>query len=168
MRFLVQWIDKLTEKLGFVSGLMTFFIMLVVCVDVAGRSIFTRPVPGANEMSELLLACLIFFGLAAAQQKKQHYIVDFILMRMSSRNKTFFIGLSYILCAGVAAVLCWYSSVNAIASFEMKEASWGTIEFPIWPARIVVAFGLGLFSVQYLIQLVRLCGWVASPAVKQS
>jgi len=168
MRFLVEWIDKITGKLGFVSGLMTFFIMLVVCVDVVGRSFFNHPIPGANEISELLLACLIFFGLAAAQQKKQHYMVEFVLNRLSNRAQAFLIGLSYLLCASVAALLCWYSAEHAISSFQMKESSWGTVEFPIWPARIVVAFGLALFSVQYLIQFVRLCGWVASPAPKHS
>lgn len=167
MRFFFEWIDKISGGLGVVSGLMTFFIMLVVCVDVSGRSFFNSPVPGANEMAELMLACLIFFGLAAAQQKKQHYMVDFILERLSSRNKSYAVCLSYLLCAGAVGLLCWYSTLNAISSFEMKEASWGTVEFPIWPARIVVAFGLGLFSLQYLIQFVRLAGWVKSPEVKQ-
>jgi len=132
--------------------------MLVVCGDVVGRSIFNTPLDGATESVELLLACLIFFGLAAAQQTKQHYMVELVVVRLSPRVQAILAGLTLLMSAGVTALLCWYSVGQALTSFRMDEVGFGTVAFPLWPARSIVAFGLGLFSLQYIIQVLRLCG----------
>ncbi len=154
----IRYIDRFTAGLGTLSGMTVLIVMLIVCGDVAGRSLFNAPLDGATESSELLLACLIFFGLAAAQQRKQHYMVELIVVRLSPRIQVYLSGLTLLLSAGVTALLCWYSVGQAISSFQMDEIGFGTIEFLIWPARSVVTFGLGLFSLQYIIQFLILCG----------
>ena len=168
MNALLGFIDRITVKLGLISGLTIFFIMVVITIDVVGRSFFNSPLGGATELSELLLACLIFFGIAAAQQKKQHYVVEFVVVQLSKRTQATLLGITYIISAAVAALLSWYSTGQAISSYEMGEASWGTVEFPIWPARMVVAFGLALFALQYIVQFIRLCGFSGQAAVENN
>lgn len=158
MSAFIRYIDRATAGLGTLSGITVLIVMLVVCGDVAGRSFFNAPLVGATEFSELLLACLIFFGLAAAQQARQHYMVELVVVRLSPRVREFLAGLTLLMSAGVTGLLFWYSVGQAISSFEMDEISFGTVAFPIWPARAIVAFGLGLFSLQYIIQFLRLCG----------
>ncbi|NYT23463.1 TRAP transporter small permease [Alcaligenaceae bacterium] len=164
MTRVIRSIDKFTAYLGILSGFTVFLIMVVVCADVVGRSFFNKPLLGATELSELLLASLIFFGLAAAQQARHHYIVELVVVRLSPRPQSLLAGLTHLLSAGVVAMLAWYSTGQAFTSYEMGEISFGTVEFPIWPARAVVAFGLILFSLQYLIQFMRMCGLDGSSA----
>lgn len=158
MNRVIRYIDKLTAYLGLLSGFTVALIMVVVCSDVVGRSFFNKPVLGATELSELLLACLVFFGLAAAQQAKHHYIVELVVVRLSPTTQAVLGGVTHLLSAGVVAMLAWYSTGQAFTSYEMEEISFGTVAFPIWPARAVVAFGLILFAVQYLVQFMRMCG----------
>lgn len=160
MKSVFSWIDKVTAALGILSGSTVLIVMLVVCADVVGRSLFNTPLDGATEASELLLACLIFFGLAAAQKNRQHYMVELLVARLQPPARRFLDAFTLLLSAGVTALLCWYSSRQALVSFEMDEVGFGTVAFPIWPARIVVALGLGLFSIQYLVQFLSACGLV--------
>lgn len=51
-------------------------IMLLTCVDVAGRYVFNAPVPGAFELTEFAMGALIFTGLPLTTLREQHVTVD--------------------------------------------------------------------------------------------
>lgn len=62
--------------LGGLSALLLFCMMALTFVDVLGRYFFNAPVPGAFEITELLLATLIFCGLPLVSLYGQHVTVD--------------------------------------------------------------------------------------------
>ena len=49
--------------LGHFAALVLFCLMVLTCIDVVGRYFFSMPVTGGFEMTEILLASLIFAGL---------------------------------------------------------------------------------------------------------
>ena len=50
--------------LGYVAGILLFCLMTLTCIDVIGRYFFNTPVTGGFELTEMMLAALIFFGLS--------------------------------------------------------------------------------------------------------
>lgn len=62
--------------LGAVAAALMFCMMLLTCVDVVGRYFFNRPVTGGFEMTEMLLAALIFAGLPLVTLRGDHITVD--------------------------------------------------------------------------------------------
>jgi TRAP-type transport system small permease protein len=62
--------------LGCVSAALMFCMMLLTCVDVVGRYFFNKPVTGGFEMTEMLLAALIFAGLPLVTLRSDHITVD--------------------------------------------------------------------------------------------
>ena len=64
--------------LGLVCAVLMFCLMLLTCVDVVGRYFFNKPVTGGFEMTEMLLAALIFAGLPLVTLRSEHVMVDLL------------------------------------------------------------------------------------------
>jgi len=64
--------------LGLLSAALMFCLMLLTRADVVGRYFFNKPVQGGFEMTELLLAALIFAGLPLVTLKSEHVMVDLL------------------------------------------------------------------------------------------
>lgn len=88
-------------------GVMLVSMMMLTIVDVIGRYLVSRPLIGATEMTELLLAAIIFVGLPAASLDDEHITVDFISARTPPAIEPFRRALIGIVSAGVLAVVCW-------------------------------------------------------------
>jgi TRAP-type C4-dicarboxylate transport system permease small subunit len=62
--------------LGAVAAIVLFSMMALTCVDVIGRYFFNSPVYGGFEITEMLLAVLIFSGLPLVTLRNEHVTVD--------------------------------------------------------------------------------------------
>lgn len=62
--------------LGFIAALVLFMIMTLTCADVIGRYYFKAPIFGAFEITETLLALVIFSGLPLVTLRNDHVTVD--------------------------------------------------------------------------------------------
>ncbi len=62
--------------LGIVAAVVLFGLMALTCVDVVGRYFFNRPVQGGFEITEIMLAVLIFSGLPLVTLRNEHVTVD--------------------------------------------------------------------------------------------
>lgn len=62
----------LQNTLGVGAALLLFSLILVTCVDVIGRYFFSAPLRGAFEITELLLAALVFTALPLTTERREH------------------------------------------------------------------------------------------------
>ncbi|WP_180899805.1 TRAP transporter small permease [Martelella soudanensis] len=88
-------------------GVMLVSMMMLTIVDVVGRYLMNRPLIGATEMTELLLAAIIFVGLPAASLDDEHITVDFISARTPLSVEPFRRALIAVVSAVVLGVVCW-------------------------------------------------------------
>jgi TRAP-type C4-dicarboxylate transport system permease small subunit len=73
----LDWFDRaIVPTLGYVAAVVMFCLMLLTCVDVVGRYFLNRPLPGGFELTEMLLAALIFAGLPLVSLRNEHVTVD--------------------------------------------------------------------------------------------
>ena len=64
--------------LGLLAAAVLFCLMTITCADVIGRYFFNKPVHGAFEITEMLLAGLIFCGLPLVTLRDDHVTVDLL------------------------------------------------------------------------------------------
>ena len=77
MRQPLDWFDRLVVPvLGSIAAIILFVMMCLTCADVVGRYFLNRPITGAFEVTELLLAALIFLGLPLVTLRQEHVSVD--------------------------------------------------------------------------------------------
>lgn len=77
MRQPLWWFDRFIEPfLGTIAAGILFCMMCLTCADVIGRYFLARPVTGAFELTEVMLAALIFTGLPLVTLRQEHVTVD--------------------------------------------------------------------------------------------
>ena len=64
------------QLLGYAAATTLSLMMVVTCADVAGRYLFNRPIQGAFELTEMLLAAMIFTALPLVTARGEHVTVD--------------------------------------------------------------------------------------------
>ena len=81
------WERRADALLGVVASAVLFAMMLLTVVDVVARYVFSRPLRGAFEVTELMLLVLIFAGLPLVSFSNEHAVMDFIDRVLGPRSQ---------------------------------------------------------------------------------
>lgn len=60
------------------AALVMFLMMAITLIDVLGRYLFSAPLNGSYELTELMLAAVIFLGLPLITADDGHIVVDIL------------------------------------------------------------------------------------------
>lgn len=64
-----------------IAAVLLFLLMMLTCLDVLGRYFFNRPVYGGLELTEIMLAGVVFFALPVLTWRGGHVVVDLVSLR---------------------------------------------------------------------------------------
>ena len=132
----------LETVLGAISATVLFLMMLLTAVDVAGRYLVNRPVVGGFELTEMMLAALIYCGLPLVSKRREHIVIDTFDTFMSKRVKRGFDILADIVCTVALAGLSWLLFQRALRVAEYGDTT-TVLTLPLAP----VAYLMGTMIV---------------------
>src|SRR4029078_8008653 len=81
--------------------------MFVPCFEVLGRSVLTRPIRGAFEITELGLLVLIFAGLPLVSHADEHVTMDFIDRILPELIERLWVRVMHAICPAIMCFLAW-------------------------------------------------------------
>jgi TRAP-type C4-dicarboxylate transport system permease small subunit len=146
------------QRLNFyvcVIGMATLIpLMLLTFADVTLRSFFNKPIPGAFELSQYILAVFILLGAAYTQQVKGHVGVDFITSRLSPRLRGICQIITILLSLFIIAILIWQGWVEGIGEKTVSDQ----LRIPQYPFRVLVSIGGFLLWLELVIDLFSAAG----------
>jgi TRAP-type C4-dicarboxylate transport system permease small subunit len=152
----------LQTVLSYIVGLLLFFLMLVTCIDVAGRYGFNAPLPGANEITELTMGVLVFAALPLVTARSEHITISLLDGLFKGRVKQLqqiAIGLISLTVLAIMSGRLWLKG-DELASYSDTSSY---LQVPLAP----LAYGMSVLtaasSVIVLILLLR-----SGPAEKTS
>ncbi len=137
------------------AGLGTVAMTLLGVADVTGRVLFNSPLLGQVEITRILLAYVAFLGLAEAEHSGGHIrlgVLDSLLAERARQRRDVLITA---LAVGVTAVLTGAAAVFFWDSWSAGETMMAPIVLPFWLAKLGVVIGVGLFTLQLLLELLR-------------
>ena len=94
---------------------------------------------GTYEVVGLALALVIGFGIPKVSLKRQHIYMDFLVERLSKRNKALMNTFTRILCT-MLFILIGYSLFSIGNEFRISGEVSPTIKLPFYP----MAYGVGI------------------------
>lgn len=130
-------------------------IIVVNSLDTLGRAFASKPLVGAVEITELLLAMCIILAIPYAQRKSAHIEIDVFRQFFGRRTQRILASLSLLLASGVFTLLALQSYESAVASVATFEASAGFLRVPIWVGKIAVFAGFTIAAIQTITQLLN-------------
>ena len=137
--------------LGSIGLMLSMFICFA---DVVGTNFFEYPVDGTLEITESTMVLIVFGALAFTQEKRGHIRVEILHGFMGPRIRSLMDLFTHVCALLFFVVMAWYSIGELTYSWEMKEATMGTIRFPLYPARSLLTLGVCLLLLQLLLDVV--------------
>lgn len=127
----------LETVLGAISATVLFLMMLLTAVDVAGRYLFNKPVVGGFELTEMMLAALIYCGLPLVSKRREHIVIDTFDPLMSARVKRGLDVFADIVCTVTLAGIGWLIFRRALRVAEYGDTT-TVLKLPLAPVAWVM------------------------------
>ena len=123
------------------AGLVALALMMLLTVaDVLMRYCFRSPIPGATELTELMLVIIVFFALADTHTVKGHIAVDLFVTRLAPRTRAVVALIISSLSLGLFFLITLESILQARTKWVNNEAT-HLLLIPIPPFLCAVALG---------------------------
>jgi len=135
--------------LGVAASVILLAMMALTVVDVVARYVFSRPVRGAFEVTELMLLVLIFAGLPLVSFSDEHAVMDFVDRILGPHGQR---GLQRAVQAVNAAfmfLLAWLTWLKADRIWAYRDAT-DVLRIVYGPFVYFMAVTLGLAGVIHL------------------
>jgi|BEDMetMinimDraft_2_1075160.scaffolds.fasta_scaffold02326_2 TRAP-type C4-dicarboxylate transport system permease small subunit len=140
-------IERLT---GFLLGL----IALLTFVSVGLRYFFATSLPDAYDISRLLLAILIFWGIALTSFHRRHITVELLWNALPPKLRR---GLGRFDDALLALTLAALAASSLWKALDTRASGEGTYDLglPVWPFEGIAALGLAFGALLAVLLLFR-------------
>ena len=128
----------LEVTLGVTSAVVLFLMMMITAVDVTGRYLFNRPVNGGFEITEMMLAALIYCGLPLVSQRREHIVVDTFDPFMPTALRRALDVIADILCAATLGGLAYLIFRRAMRVAEYGDTT-NVLALPLAPVAYLMS-----------------------------
>lgn len=149
-----NWESWLRHLFGGIAAALLFAMMCLTFVDVVLRYVFNAPVPGGFELTELMLASLVFLGLPLVTLHREHVAVDLFDRFVPAALRGPRDLLIEAVCTVCAAVLCWRMWHKAMESVSYGDIT-SVLELPLAPVFFLGAIALAATTVVFLVLMLR-------------
>lgn len=113
----------------------------------------SQPIPAAYEFMATMMVTVVFLSVSLAQSRRGHIHVELVLNLLPPTARRGLEILHHLLGATLFGAIAWFGWRAALHSFAVDEFVAGLINYPIWPARLTLAFGTSLMTVQCLLDI---------------
>jgi len=154
---ILSWIEKAHILVGSLGGVATMIMIFSILPDVFARNFLGISIAGVSEFNVALLVTLVFVGLAGAQVQGSHFRVS-LIDSILGESRAFRVTRIFTAAISIAifSLTLKATSVQAISSAKRGEYTFGDVQFPIWPFKIIVSVGIFMLLVQLVVDLMRL------------
>lgn len=134
-----------------VAGATLFAMMLLTTADVSGRYFFNSPILGTVELTQLMLATLVFLSLPMVCWRQEHVSVDLIDVIFPAR----LIWVREVIVNLIVTAALWVMTLRVWALAE-RAFAWGDVtEFLRIPRGYVIGLIAIMLALSTLLTLVR-------------
>jgi len=147
-------LQRLTLALCYGGMFLLVPMMLLTAGDVIGRVAWSRPIPGAVELSSYMLAVFILMGVAYTHQVKGHVRVGMLVSRLPERVGLILDVFTTLLSLFIISILAWQGWVVGIEERTVSDM----LRIPQLPFRLLVSVAALFLCLELLVDLVDSLG----------
>lgn len=154
----METMSRLTERVAIIvlllGGIGMLMSMFLGVADIFGTQILSMPIPGPREITESTMVLIVFGALAYTQVRRAHIRVELLYYSRSPRTQAVMDVITDLCAILFYSLMLWQAVVEVEFSYRIGEATFGAVRFPLLPARVFLAFGVGLMVVRLVLDLI--------------
>ena len=132
--------ERLTLWLARIAAVALGLIAVVTFCDVIARKVFNSGFTFTVEMTEMLMALIVFLGVGLVTHQRGHIVVDVLTLRLSERSRVWLGLVTNVLSLGFVLLMVWRLWIQA-AFITSKGDTTPIWNVPLWPIAYVIAAG---------------------------
>jgi len=147
-------VSPITRFLHLIGQVTIVFMVLVTVTDVCLRYVFNRPVTGSYELTEFMMAILVFASLGYTMMVRGHVSVDLVVTKLPERIRALLESLTCLVAFVLFAVAAWRNVLQAETAWKRHDVS-AELFIPIGPFILFVALGIAALSLVLVVHFVQ-------------
>lgn len=136
-------IATLSTFFGLLGAAVALGVGLMTCWSVVARALWSAPIPGDVELTQVGMALAISLCLPMCQLRKANILVDFFTQSVPARVRHGLDGVGCWCLVVMYSVLAWRTAIGAVAVRAAGETTM-ILSVPMWWAYASLAPGLAL------------------------
>jgi TRAP-type C4-dicarboxylate transport system permease small subunit len=148
----IQYIGEIFTSIGEV---LFVALMLLGAGDVIGRYVFNKPIAGTMEISEVLMAGMVFLSWAYTQRTGGHVRVELVISRYSAQARAIANFVTLFLALVLFSAIVWQSAIIAMKCVQ-EHRILRIVEIPVGPFYFLVPVGAFFLCLEFIIHMVHL------------
>ena len=133
---------RLLDRLAWV---VLFAMMTMTMADVLLRKLTNITIIGAGEMTEMMMAVIVFCSLAQCQVEEGHIRIDLIMKKVGPKTQVVVDAVTQFLCCGLFCLMTWGTFKHAIEIMQWEEVSID-LAIPIFPFVFAAVVGNAMLA----------------------
>lgn len=143
------------DYLNLSSVLIIMFLMFFASAEILGRYIFNRPIPGHVEIVELIMAGVVFFGIAYTERVGGHVRMELFVTRVL-KGRAYHVAeaITTTLSLFVYTFILIYTFRFALLSLKMGDVT-VYLYWPTWPSKFAIPLGSLFLCIRFIIEIIQ-------------
>jgi TRAP-type C4-dicarboxylate transport system permease small subunit len=150
MDFFANIVHRIIRGSIYIASAALLGVVLLTVVNIITRR-FGWAIPGAYELTELIMPVTIGFALAYTAITKGHIAMNLLVSRLPQRIQTVIESFDSVIGIGILAALVW-AGAGLLHERWLVEVT-DTFDIPFAPFRTVWLVGLAVFCLVLLLDL---------------
>ena len=148
-------IRHIEDWLNLASVFIIMFLMFFATTEIVGRYLFNSPVPGHVEIVELIMAGVVFFGIAYTERVGGHVRMELFVTRvLKGRSYHIAEALTAALSLFVYVFILIYTFKASVFAFQMGDNT-AYLYWPTWPSKFAVPLGSFFLCIRFIIEIIQ-------------
>jgi len=156
-QFIIKIVAIPSKILTYIGSVVLFILVIMTTIDVAGRYLFSKPLPATYELTKFMFSIIVFFGMAYFGIIKRHIRINLLVDKFPTTTQNIIDTTTGLLSLGICSVLSWQAVVQArvLQLDKLRSDIW---HIPIFPFQLLVALALAILGVVLLADFLESLG----------
>ena len=148
--------ESLLLVLNSIGTAWIFVLMVVINIDVIGRTLFTKPLPGVPELVRLSIVAIVFLQIGSTLRAGRVTRIDTFANQMAARQPraAALLQATYSLI-GAGVFLILFNACRPLFWRAWEKGEYAGVEgyvtYPFWPVYLVLLIGCACSAIQFLV-----------------
>lgn len=139
------------KVMGLVAALALIVMVLITILDVFLKNIFLAPIPGALEITRMMMVCMAP-AFVTVLMHNRHVSVGLFVDKLSRKWQVAFDVFGYLSTSALLGLMCYQSFVMMQRRMVQNQV-YTSLKIPYWPFWLLFAVSVGVFAVAVLVKL---------------
>ena len=142
--------DSVNNFFAGIADVLIIFTMVIICIEVVMRYFVGTSIIWVFESTAYAMLFITFLATAWLLKQEGHTVLDFVLIRLSSKPRVILNVITSIIGALICLVVVWYGTEVTLALFQKGIREQSAVNPPSFALYFVIPLGSLLLFIQFL------------------